>query len=111
MLHILTYFSHIFFIVTYIYTFFPYVESYILAFVKYKVNALVFNETLNGLNNRKDLVVKHKVLRFACVKDDPNEVERYGLIDTEQIIEPLWLEEDVEQPGRSWVIDLSNFFL
>ena len=82
-----------------------------LAFVKYKVNALRFSERLNGIQNRNDLVVTHKLLQFACVQDDPDEGRRYGLIDTEQIKEPLWLEEDVDQPGRSWVIDLSNLVL
>ena len=82
-----------------------------LAFVKYKVNALEFSERLNGVLNRNDMVVVHKILQFPCVKDDPDEGKRYGLIDTEQIKEPLWLEENVEQPGRSWVIDLSNLVL
>lgn len=79
-----------------------------LAFVKFYVNALTDAERGNQPEYRwGDLSNTHKSLPFALVKVDPNPQARYGLIDTEQIQQGLWVQSDFEDPTRYWVLKMA----
>ena len=76
-----------------------------LALVKFHINALTLAERRNHPDYvYHDMSITHKTLPFAIVKEDPNPRARYGLIDTEQIQQGLWVQEDFETPGRFWVL-------
>lgn len=83
-------------------------ESSMLAFVKFYVNALSNAERGNDQNYRwPDLANFHKSLPFSLVKEDPNQQARYGLIDTEQIQQGLWVQRDFQDPNRHWVLKMA----
>ena len=83
-------------------------ESSMLAFVKFYVNALSNAERGNDPNYRwPDLSNFHKSLPFSLVKEDPNQQARYGLIDTEQIQQGLWVQQDFQDPNRHWVLKMT----
>lgn len=79
-----------------------------LAFVRFYVNALTDAERGNRPEYRYgDLSNTHKSLPFAMVHVDPNLQARYGLIDTEQIQQGLWVQRDFQDPARFWVLKMT----
>lgn len=83
-------------------------QSWMLAFVKFHVNALRPSERDNDpAYTWNDLSVLHKTIPLACVHEDPDPIARYGLIDTEQIQQGLWVQKDYQTPDRLWVLKLA----
>lgn len=81
--------------------------SSMLALVKFYVNALTPEERGNDPSYKwKDLSNTHKSLPFALVREDPNQNAKYGLIDTEQIQQGLWVQSDFQDPTRYWVLKM-----
>ena len=79
-------------------------EVSMLALVKYFLSALAPGESEDVTYTGKDLTHVSKHMLFPLVHPDPNPVARYGLIDTEQIENGVWVQEDFQTPGRFWVI-------
>ena len=81
--------------------------SSMLALVKFYVNALTPEERGNDPSYKwKDLSNTHKALPFALVREDSNQIAKYGLIDTEQIQQGLWVQSDFQDPTRYWVLKM-----
>ena len=74
------------------------------AFVKYFISALAYNEREFPNYQYHDLAQHNKYLRIPLVHEDPNEMARFGIIDTEQIEDGLWVQADFETPDRFWVL-------
>ena len=79
--------------------------TWMLAFVKFHVNSLSAGERGNDPTyGYGDLTNVHKVLPFSLVQEDSNPRAKYGLIDTEQIQQGVWVQNDFQTPDRLWVI-------
>ena len=81
-------------------------KSFMLAFVKFYINALSPAERQQSVSNYQwnDLKNIHRMVPLSIVREDPNINARYGLIDTEQIQQGLWMQQDFETPDRYRVL-------